>query len=105
MDLVYEINRMGPEEGQAMSAPCIALVYSVILDSLRPHGLYAARLLCPWDSLGKRTRVGCHALHQGIFVTQGCHPCVLHLLHWQAGSSPLAPPAKPMSLALSSRKS
>ena len=55
MDLVYEINRMGPEEGQAMSAPCIALVYSVILDSLRPHGLYAARLLCPWDSLGKNS--------------------------------------------------
>ena len=50
MDPVYEINGMGPEEGQAMSAPCIALVYSVILDSLRPHGLYAARLLCPWDS-------------------------------------------------------
>ena len=55
MDLVYEINGMGPEEGQAMSAPCIALVYSVILDSLRPHGLYAARLLCPWDSPGKNS--------------------------------------------------
>ena len=30
-------------------------------DSLRPHGLYAARLLCPWDSPGKNTGVGCHA--------------------------------------------
>ena len=26
---------------------------------------------CPWDSLGKDTRVGCHALLQGIFPTQG----------------------------------
>ena len=27
---------------------------------LRPHGLYPARLLCPWDSPGKNTGVGCH---------------------------------------------
>ena len=26
-----------------------------------PHGLYPSRL-CPWDSPGKNTRVGCHAL-------------------------------------------
>ena len=36
-----------------------------------PHGLYPARLLCPWDSPDKSTRVGCHALLQGIFPTQG----------------------------------
>ncbi|CAI9165931.1 unnamed protein product [Rangifer tarandus platyrhynchus] len=30
-----------------------------------------ARLLCPRDSPGKNTRVGCHALLQGIFPTQG----------------------------------
>ena len=28
------------------------------------------RLLCPWDSPGKNTGVGCHALLQGIFPTQ-----------------------------------
>ena len=28
-------------------------------------------LLCPWDSPGKNTGVGCHALLQGIFPTQG----------------------------------
>ena len=28
-------------------------------------------LLCPGDSPGKNTRVGCHALLQGIFPTQG----------------------------------
>ena len=31
----------------------------------------------------------------GIFLTQGSNPCLLHLLHWQAGSLPLAPPGKP----------
>ena len=31
------------------------------------HGLKPARLLCPWDSPGKNTGVGCHALLQGIF--------------------------------------
>ena len=30
-----------------------------------------ARLLCPWDSPGKTTGVGGHALLQGIFPTQG----------------------------------
>ena len=29
--------------------------------TLRPHGLYATRLLCPWGSLGN-TRMGCHSL-------------------------------------------
>ena len=30
----------------------------------------ATRLLCPWDSPGKNTGVGRHALLQGIFLTQ-----------------------------------
>ena len=35
-------------------------------DSSQPHGLQPARLLCPWDSLGKNTGLGCRALLQGI---------------------------------------
>ena len=31
----------------------------------------------------------------GIFPTQGSNPSLLCLLHWQAGSLPLAPPGKP----------
>ena len=31
-------------------------------------------LLCPWDSPGKHTGVGCPALLQGIFLTQGSNP-------------------------------
>ena len=39
-------------------------------NSLRPHELQPARLLCPWDFPCKNTRVGCHFLVQGIFLTQ-----------------------------------
>ena len=46
-----------------------------------------------WDSPGKNTGVDCHALLQGIFPAQGSNPHPLCLLHWQAGSLPLAPPA------------
>ena len=41
-------------------------VTSVVSDSLRPYEL--ARYLCPWDSPGKNTGVGCRALLQGIFL-------------------------------------
>ena len=44
------------------------------------------------DSPGKNTGVGCHTLLQGIFLTQGSNPCLFHLLCWQVGSLPLAPP-------------
>ena len=38
---------------------------------MRPHRLQPTRLPRPWDSPGKNTGVGCHALLQGIFPTQG----------------------------------
>ena len=72
-----------------------ACVTSVTSDSLQPHGLYPTRLLCPWDSPGKNSGMGCHALPQGIFLTQGLNQCLLCLLHWQAGSLHLAPLEKP----------
>ena len=40
--------------------------HSVESNSLWPY----ARLLCPWNSPGKNTGVGCHALLQEIFPTQ-----------------------------------
>ena len=40
--------------------------HSIVPNSLQDHGLYPARLLCPWDSPGKDTGVSCHALLQGI---------------------------------------
>ena len=42
------------------------------------HGLWPARLLCPWDSPGKNTGVGCQFLPQGIFPTQGSNLGLLH---------------------------
>ena len=47
--------------------------------ALRPHGPLPSRFLCPWDSLGKNTGVGCHAVPQGIFKFQGSNPCLLYL--------------------------
>ena len=54
-------------------------------DFLQPLGLEPARILCPWDSPGKNTGVGCHALLQRIFP-MGSNLCLLHLLHWQVDS-------------------
>ena len=50
----------------------------VVSDSLQPHGLYPASLLCPWDFPGKNTGVGCHFLLQGIFPTEGSNLGLLH---------------------------
>ena len=66
-------------------------------DSFGLYGLQPARLPCPWDSPGKNTRVGCHALLQGIFLTQGSNSLLLCLLHLQVGSLPLVLPGKPYS--------
>ena len=44
------------------------------------------------DCPSKNTGVGCHALLQGIFLTQRSNPCLLYLLHWQVGSLSLTPP-------------
>ena len=49
------------------------------------HGVLQARI----------PGVGCQALLQGIFQTQGWNSHLLLLLHWQVGSLPLAPPGKP----------
>ena len=62
---------------------------------MQHYGLQPARLLCPWDYSGKNTRVGCHALLQGIFLTQVSNFHLLFLLHWQVDSLPLAPPGNP----------
>ena len=47
-------------------------------NSLRPHGLQLARLLCPWVFPGKNTIPGNHSLLQEIFPTQGLNLGLLH---------------------------
>ena len=41
--------------------------------------------------------MGCHALLQGIYLTQGSNPHLLHFLHRQAGSLLLAPHYPPFN--------
>ena len=57
---------------------CILLDASALSNSLWPLGLQHTRFLCPWDSSGKNTGMGCHALLQGIFPTQRLNPGVLN---------------------------
>ena len=45
---------------------CVSVSCSVVTDSL---SMGATRLLCPWDSPGGNSGVGCHALLQGIFLS------------------------------------
>ena len=58
----------------------------------KPCGRQPTRFLCPWDSPGKNTGVGCCFLLQGIFTTQGSNP---HLLYWQVDSLPLSHQGSP----------
>ena len=71
---------------QSQSVSC-----SVVSNSLRPHGQWLTRLLCPWNSPGKSTGVGSHSFLQGIFLTRDRTGS----LALQADSLPSEPPGKP----------
>ena len=67
-------------QGTAMSN-CLVCVLScsVTSDSLQPYGLYSPLgSSVHGDSPGKNTGVGCHALLQGIFPTQGSNTDLPH---------------------------
>ena len=55
---------------------CDLMEYSLPASSV--HGVFQARTL------------KCHALFQGIFLTQGLNPHLLHLPCWEAKSLPLS---------------
>ena len=61
----------------------VAMLSSQLCLTLKPQGLQPARLLCPWSFPGKNTKVGCHFLLQGILLSQGLNP---HILHWYMDS-------------------
>ena len=56
------------------------------------HALWSTRLLFPWDSPGKNTRVGCHSLLQGDLPDPGIEPrspnCRQILYHLRPLGSP-----------------
>ena len=59
----------------------------------------APRLLCPWDSLGNNTGVGCFCLLQGNLPNQGIEPTSLTSPALASGFFlPLAPPGKPLNI-------
>ena len=73
----------------------VCQVALVVSDSLQPSGCSP-----PGSSVLGILQVRilewvCHALLQGILLTQGSNPGLLCLLRWQAGSLPLVPPGKP----------
>ena len=51
---------------------------TVMSDSLRPPGHSPPSSSVRGDSPGKNTEVGCHALLQGVFLTQGSDPGLPH---------------------------
>ena len=57
--------------------------HSVVSDSLQPHGATEelSGLLCRWDLPGKNSAVGNHSHLQGVFLTQGSNPGLLHCRH------------------------
>ena len=77
---------------------CVCKVASVVSNSLQRYRLQPTRLLCPWDSTGKNSGVGCHFLLQGIFPTQGLNLCLLRFLIWWASSLTLALPEEPLNI-------
>ena len=87
-----------PLLGACMRACSVTLVVS---DSLRSCWHPCQALLCPCDSPGENAEVSCHALLQGIFLTQVSNPNLLCLLHWQAGSLPTKPCGKPTQFSRS----
>lgn len=68
-----------------------------MVDSLRPHGVQPARLLCPGNFPGKNTGLDWDFLLQGVLLTHGlnlhCGSCT------GRDSLPLAPPGKLNSIA------
>ena len=58
-----------------LSTRCVCVSCSVVSNSLRPHALQPARLLCPGDAQARIVEWVCYYLLQGIFLTQGSKEC------------------------------
>ena len=54
-----------------------AKLLSVMFNSLQHYGLVHRQAPLPWDSLGKKTRVGCHFLREGDLPDLGTEPTAL----------------------------
>ena len=61
----------------------------ILYDTMEP-----ARLLCPWNSPGKNTGVGCHSFFQGVFPIQGWNQGLPHCRQILLCEPPGKPPGK-----------
>ena len=73
MEIILAMSRF--VEGIERESQCPSL--SNVRLSMTPQTA-AHQAPCPWDSLGKNSRIGCHFLLQGIFLIQGSSPVLLH---------------------------
>ena len=66
---VPQVERLSWDLNSGVMIPAAAAAKSPQLcPTLRPHRGQPTRLLCPWDSPGKNTGVGCHFLLQCMKV-------------------------------------
>ena len=63
--------------------------------TLRPHGLWPARLLCLWDFPGKNTGVGLPFPTRGDLPDPGIEPASLESPALAGGFFTTVPPGKP----------
>ena len=85
---LYGYVSLGKSWYQGLTA--CTLSWSVMFDSLQPNGTVALQVSLSMGFPCKNTGVGCHFFLQGIFLTQGLKPHLLHLLHLQPDSLPLS---------------
>ena len=62
------------------------------------HALQYPSLLCPWDSPGKDSGVGCHGLFQGNLPDLGIEPASPVSPALQADALPTEPTGKPNTI-------
>ena len=86
--ILYPLRQQGSPNYGLIS--CVLSHFSHVQLFVSPRIGAVIRLLCPCDSPGKNTGVGCHFLFQRIFPTQGSNLHLLCFLNWQAGSLPLS---------------
>ena len=65
------------QETSFVSSACVCVLVTQLCPTLC-HPMDCNPSLCPWDSPGKNTVVGCHFLLLGIFPIQGLNLGLLH---------------------------
>ena len=94
LTLPFPCPLLGVNGNNLLDSESESVSHSVLSDLCDPCGLKPASLLCPWNSPGSYTGVGCHSLLQGIFLTQGlnlgplhCRQILYHLSHQEHPNS------------------